>query len=313
MELANTLCDEIFYVEAVMVKVPVFKGSCTAIVTPFDEHGVDYERLKKNLEFQYENGTSAIVVCGTTGENATHTPNEHDELVRVTVRTVNGRMKVIAGIGSNNTANALRAAEDAKYSGADAVLMVTPYYNKTTQKGLIEHFSYVADSVDIPMILYNVPSRTGIGITADTCKVLSQHPNINGIKEASGDIALAAKIRSLCGDDLYIWSGNDDCTIPLMSLGALGVISVASNIVPGAVAKLCALCLEGSYAEATELYAKYASLFSALFIETNPIPVKAAMKMMGMDSGTLRLPLTEISQESFETLLKAMRDAGINV
>ena len=290
-----------------MVKVPVFKGSCTAIVTPFSEHGVDYERLKKNLEFQYENGTSAIVVCGTTGENATHTPNEHDELVRVTVRTVNGRMKVIAGIGSNNTANALRAAENAKYSGADAVLMVTPYYNKTTQKGLVEHFSYVADRVDI------VPSRTGIGITADTCKVLSQHPNINGIKEASGDIALAAKIRSLCGDDLYIWSGNDDCTIPLMSLGALGVISVASNIVPGAVAKLCALCLEGSYAEATELYAKYASLFSALFIETNPIPVKAAMKMMGMDSGILRLPLTEISQESFETLLKAMRDAGINV
>ena len=313
MELANTLCDEIFYVEAVMVKVPVFKGSCTAIVTPFSEHGVDYERLKKNLEFQYENGTSAIVVCGTTGENATHTPNEHDELVRVTVRTVNGRMKVIAGIGSNNTENALRAAENAKYSGADAVLMVTPYYNKTTQKGLVEHFSYVADRVDIPMILYNVPSRTGIGITADTCKVLSQHPNINGIKEASGDIALAAKIRSLCGDDLYIWSGNDDCTIPLMSLGALGVISVASNIVPGAVAKLCALCLEGSYAEATELYAKYASLFSALFIETNPIPVKAALKMMGMDSGILRLPLTEISQESFETLLKAMRDAGINV
>ena len=231
----------------------------------------------------------------------------------MTVRTVNGRMKVIAGIGSNNTENALRAAENAKYSGADAVLMVTPYYNKTTQKGLIEHFSYVADSVDIPMILYNVPSRTGIGISADTCKVLSQHPNINGIKEASGDIALAAKIRSLCGDDLYIWSGNDDCTIPLMSLGALGVISVASNIVPGAVAKLCALCLEGSYAEATELYAKYASLFSALFIETNPIPVKAALKMMGMDSGILRLPLTEISQESFETLLKAMRDAGINV
>ena len=313
MELANTLCDEIFYVEAVMVKVPVFKGSCTAIVTPFSEHSVDYERLKKNLEFQYENGTSAVVVCGTTGENATHTPNEHDELVRVTVRTVNGRMKVIAGIGSNNTENALRAAENAKYSGADAVLMVTPYYNKTTQKGLVEHFSYVADRVDIPMILYNVPSRTGIGISADTCKALSQHPNINGIKEASGDIALAAKIRSLCGDDLYIWSGNDDCTIPLMSLGALGVISVASNIVPGAVAKLCALCLEGSYAEATELYAKYASLFSALFIETNPIPVKAALKMMGMDSGILRLPLTEISQESFETLLKAMRDAGINV
>ena len=296
-----------------MVKVPVFKGSCTAIVTPFDEHGVDYERLKKNLEFQYENGTSAIVVCGTTGENATHTPNEHDELVRVTVRTVNGRMKVIAGIGSNNTENALRAAENAKYSGADAVLMVTPYYNKTTQKGLIEHFSYVADRVDIPMILYNVPSRTGIGITADTCKVLSQHPNINGIKEASGDISLAAKIRSLCGDDLYIWSGNDDCTIPLMSLGALGVISVASNIVPGAVAKLCALCLEGSYAEATELYANYASLFSALFIETNPIPVKTAMNLAGMNVGKFRLPLVDMDPANIEKLKVSMRGVGLKV
>ena len=296
-----------------MVKTPVFKGSCTAIVTPFNEHGIDYDQLRKNIDFQFENGTSAIVVCGTTGENATVTRNEYEELVRFAIRANNSRMKVIVGVGSNNTDTALKNAENARFAGADGILMVTPYYNKTTQKGLIEHFSYVADRVDIPMILYNVPSRTGIGITADTCKVLSQNPNINGIKEASGDISLAAKIRSLCGDDLYIWSGNDDCTIPLMSLGALGVISVASNIVPGAVAKLCALCLEGSYAEATELYAKYASLFSALFIETNPIPVKAALKMMGMDSGILRLPLTEISQESFETLLKAMRDAGINV
>lgn len=296
-----------------MVKVPVFKGSCTAIVTPFNEHGVDYERLKKNLEFQYESGTSAIVVCGTTGENATHTQEEHDELVRVTVRECGGRMKVIAGIGSNNTKSALRAAENAKYAGADAVLMVSPYYNKTSQKGLAEHFTYVADRVDIPMILYNVPSRTGINIAVDTCKELSRHPNINGIKEASGDIAYAGKIKSSCGDDLYIWSGNDDCTVALMALGGLGVISVASNIVPGAVSKLCALCLDEKYKEATELFTKYSQLFSALFVETNPIPVKAAMKLMGMDSGMVRLPLTELGQENFAILSSAMRSAGINI
>lgn len=296
-----------------MVKVPVFKGSCTAIVTPFNEHGIDYERLKSNISFQYENGTAAIVVCGTTGENATQSIEEHDELVRVAVRESKGRMKVIAGIGSNNTKSALRAAESAKYAGADAVLMVSPYYNKTSQKGLAEHFTYVADRVDIPMILYNVPSRTGINISVDTCKELSGHPNINGIKEASGDISYAARLKSVCGDDLHIWSGNDDCTVALMSLGALGVISVASNIVPGAVAKLCTLCLEEKYREASELFTKYSQLFSALFVETNPIPVKTAMKLMGMDSGIMRLPLTELGQENFGVLCSAMRAAGINV
>lgn len=296
-----------------MVKVPVFKGSCTAIITPFDEHGVDYSRLKKNIDFQYENGTSAIVVCGTTGENATLSANEHEELVRFTLKENQGRMKVIVGVGSNSTEKALRNAENAKFAGADAILMVTPYYNKSTQKGLIEHFSYVADRVDIPMILYNVPSRTGIGIAPDTYKVLSKHPNINGVKEASGDLSLAAKIRSLCGDDLYIWSGNDDDTIPMMSLGALGVISVASNIVPGVVAKLCALCLENDFKGATALYAKYAQLFSALFIETNPIPVKTAMKLLDTDSGLMRLPLTEMTEEHFSTLRAVMRGAGLNV
>ena len=295
------------------MKTPVFKGSCTAIVTPFDEHGIDYERLGKNLDFQYENGTEAIVVCGTTGENATLSNDEHLELVRAAIQKNAGRMKIIVGVGGNNTLAALKKAESARAAGADAILMVTPYYNKSTQKGLIEHFQYVADRVEIPMILYNVPSRTGIGLKAETCQALSAHPNIVGIKEASGDIALAAKIRSLCGDELFIWSGNDDCTIPLMSLGALGVISVASNIVPGAVAKLCSLCLEGSYDEATELYAKYAALISALFIETNPIPVKAAMQMLSMDSGILRLPLVEISKESRHKLLAAMRDVGLNV
>ena len=296
-----------------MVKTPIFQGSCTAIVTPFHEHGVDYERLKKNLAFQYENGTAAIVVCGTTGENATLTQEEHDELVRVCIRDCAGKMKVIVGIGSNNTLSALRAAENAEAAGADGVLMVTPYYNKSTQSGLIAHFSYVADRVDVPMVLYNVPSRTGIGLSAETCRVLSQHPNIVGIKEASGDIALAGKIRSACGDDLFLWSGNDDCTVPLMALGALGVISVASNVVPGAVAKLCALCLDGAFSDAAALYAKYAAFFSALFIETNPIPVKAAMKALGTDSGLLRLPLVGIGAEHQGALLSAMRGVGLNV
>jgi 4-hydroxy-tetrahydrodipicolinate synthase len=222
-------------------------------------------------------------------------------------------MKIIIGVGSNNTLTALRRAESARAGGADAILMVTPYYNKSTQQGLYEHFTFVADRVEIPMILYNVPSRTGIGLTAETCKRLSAHQNINGIKEASGDIALGAKIRSLCGDELYIWSGNDDCTVPLMSLGALGVISVASNIVPAAVAKLCNLCLDSNYEAAAALYGKYAALISALFIETNPIPVKAAMQLMDMDSGMLRLPLVPISPEHKAALTSAMRDVGINV
>ena len=296
-----------------MLKTPLFKGSCTAIITPFTENGIDYDRLAKNMDFQYENGTSAIVVCGTTGENPTHSEDEHNELVRFTVQASRGRMKVIAGVGSNNTKTALKYAQNARYAGADGILMVTPYYNKSTQKGLIEHFSYVADRVEIPMILYNVPSRTGISISAETYKVLSRHPNINGIKEASGDFSLIAKVRSQCGDDLFLWSGNDDNTVPMMALGALGVISVASNIVPAVTAKLCALCLEGDFTAATALYGKYAKLFSTLFIETNPIPVKAAMKLMDMDSGILRLPLVEISEGNLANLKAVMRESGLNV
>lgn len=296
-----------------MLKTPLFKGSCTAIVTPFTENGIDYDRLAKNIDFQYENGTTAVVVCGTTGENPTHSEDEHNELVRFAVQASRGRMKVIAGVGSNNTRTALKYAQNARYAGADGILMVTPYYNKSTQKGLIEHFSYVADRVEIPMILYNVPSRTGISISAETYKVLSRHPNINGIKEASGDFSLIAKVRSQCGDDLFLWSGNDDNTVPMMALGALGVISVASNIVPAVTAKLCALCLEGDFTAATEVYGKYAKLFSALFIETNPIPVKAAMKLMDMDSGLLRLPLVEIGEENLAKLKAVMRDCGLSV
>ena len=296
-----------------MVKTPIFKGACTAIVTPFTQEGVDYEQLRKNIDFQYENGSAAIVVCGTTGEAVTQSQCEQYETIRQAIQHNRGRMKVIVGIGGNNTQTALRNAENAKSAGADGVLMVTPYYNKSTQKGLIEHFSYVAERVDIPMILYNVPSRTGIGIAPETYKVLSQHPNINGVKEASGDIALVGTTRSLCGDDLYLWSGNDDNTVAMMALGALGVISVAGNIVPAVIAKLCALCLEGDFSQATTLYARYAPLFSALFYETNPIPVKAAMQLLGMDSGILRLPLTQISEENRGRLLSVMRDLGMNV
>ncbi len=294
-----------------MMKTPLFKGSCTALITPLNEHGIDYEQLKKNIDFQFENGTAAIVICGTTGENAVQSQEEHDELVRVAVNHTAGRMKVIAGIGSNNTLHALRNAQNAKAVGADGVLMVTPYYNKSTQKGLVEHFRYVADRADIPMILYNVPSRTGIGIAAETYKALSEHPNINGVKEASGDFTLIGKTRALCGDDLYIWSGNDDNTVPMMAMGALGVISVASNLLPGALAKLCALCLEGDYKAASELYAKYAALFAALFIETNPIPVKTAMRLCGLDSGLMRLPLTDMSEEHLAVLQSRLREVNL--
>jgi len=294
-----------------MLKSPVFKGSCTALITPFSVNGIDYDRFKKNIEYQYENGTSAIVVCGTTGENATVSQEEHDNLIRVAVNHTLHRMKVIAGIGSNNTQKALINAENAYAVGADAVLMVTPYYNKSTQSGMIEHFTYVADRVDIPMILYNVPSRTGIGLTPETCLALSQHPNINGIKEASCDISFASKVRGLCGDALNVWSGNDDLTVPLMAIGAKGVISVASNIIPAVVAKICSLCMDNDFGSASELAGRFSPLISRLFLETNPIPVKAAMELLGTDSGILRLPLVKISKENGHKLAEILRESGL--
>lgn len=296
-----------------MYKTPIFKGSCTAIITPFTDDGIDYTKLAELIDFQYDNGTSALVVCGTTGENATMTAYEHEEMIDFCCSYNDGKMKIIAGIGSNDTQKALKFAKCAKHCGADGMLMVTPYYNKTTQTGLIEHFTYVADRIDVPMILYNVPSRTGIGIKAETYKALSGHPNINGIKEASGDFSLIAATRAICGNDLYIWSGNDDNTVPMMALGALGVISVASNIVPATVAKLCSLCLEGDFSEAESLYCRYSDLFSKLFIETNPIPVKAAMRLMGLDTGKMRLPLTDISDNNLQILIETMQTCGLKI
>jgi len=296
-----------------MLKIPIFKGCCTAIVTPFTDTGIDWSRLDRQIDFQYDNGVSALVVCGTTGENATLTPYEHEEMIEHVCTYVDGKMKVIAGVGSNCTEKALKLARCSRHYGADGILMVTPYYNKTSQQGLFEHFSYVADRVDIPMILYNVPGRTGIGISADTYAKLAEHPNINGVKEASGDFSLISKTVALCGDKLNIWCGNDDNTVAMMSLGALGVISVASNIVPAAVSKLCELCLAGNYIEATELFKRYSALFSALFIETNPMPVKAAMELLGTDSGIVRLPLTEISDKSRAVLIQELINCGLTV
>ena len=296
-----------------MSKTPIFKGSCTAIVTPYLENGVDYDKYAELCDQQYEGGTQAILVCGTTGENPTHTEEEHDRLVELTVKKCAGRMKVIVGVGSNNTEHALESAKKARAAGADGILMVTPYYNKTTQKGLVEHFCYVADRVDIPMVVYNVPSRTGIGVKPETYAELAKHPNINGVKEASGNIAEFCKSRALCGDELNFWSGNDSDTVPMMAMGALGVVSVASNIIPDRVQHLCELCFAGDYKAASEYYFALADFFDALFIETNPMPIKTAMNLAGMNVGKLRLPLTTMADGNIEKLKKSMLRVGIEL
>ena len=293
------------------MKEPVFTGSCTAIITPFDDHGVDLSRMERLLDFQRDHGTSAIVLAGTTGENATLTTIEYERLVENAVRHAGGSMRMVVGIGGNNTAACLQKARFAAGAGADAVLMCPPYYNKTSQRGLLRHFLTVADAIDVPLILYNVPGRTVLGISAESYAELARHPNINGVKEASGDFSLIARIAAECGDDLNLWCGNDDQTIPMMALGAKGAISVASNVLPAEIARLCALCLAGDYAAALALYSKYAELFRLLFVETNPIPVEAAMALLGLDSGTLRLPLVDISPEHREQLKNSMQKIGL--
>ena len=289
-----------------MVKTPIFKGACTAIVTPFTQEGVDYEQLRKNIDFQYENGSAAIVVCGTTGEAVTQSQCEQYETIRQAIQHNRGRMKVIVGIGGNNTQTALRNAENAKSAGADGVLMVTPYYNKSTQKGLIEHFSYVAERVDIPMILYNVPSRTGLDIPVSVYQRLSRIPNIAGVKEANPDINKIARIRNACGEDFPIWSGNDDLIVPTMALGGKGVISVLSNIKPEETAEMCDAALNGDFETAAELQCQLLPLIDFLFCEVNPIPVKAVMQHIGYDCGACRLPLCGLSSDKFEKLASVL-------
>ena len=293
------------------MKTPVFKGSCVAIVTPFKSDFVDFERFGALVEEQIAAGTSAIVVCGTTGEASTQSIPEHLATVEYCVKQVKGRVPVIAGTGSNDTAHALLMSQSAEKSGADALLMVSPYYNKCSQTGLIKHYSYIADRVNIPIILYNVPSRTGMSFTAETYCELSKHPRINGVKEASGSMGLIAATRAKCGDELYFWSGNDGETLPIMSMGALGVISVTANIIPGEMAKMCELFLDGDIAGSQELFLKYVPLMEATMMDVNPIPVKTAMNLMGKKVGHLRMPLCDMSAAQAEKLKAVMKTAGL--
>ena len=277
------------------MKKPVFEGVATALVTPFKNGTIDLPTLQKLIERQLESGIDALVICGTTGESATLSPAEQCALIAHAVRYAGGRCKIIAGTGSNSTAHALEASRTAASLGADAVLLVTPYYNKCTQQGLIEHYTFIADRVSVPVILYNVPSRTGVNIFVETCHALSAHPNINGIKEASPLIAKAARIVQLCGDDLHVWSGNDDAAVPLMSLGGSGLISVLSNVRPTETLDMVKSCLRGDYARAGRLQTELMPLIDALFCEVNPIPIKEAMRIVGLDAGDPRLPLTPLS------------------
>ena len=294
------------------MREPIFTGACPAIVTPFDQSGaVNYDRLAQLIDEQIAGGVDAICVVGTTGECSTLTLREHIAVVHFCVKHVNHRVKVVAGAGSNDTSAAVYLSQHAEESGADALLHVTPYYNKCSQEGLIRHYEYIADRTELPIILYNVPSRTGVSFTAETYKVLAQNPKINGVKEASGNLNLITHTRCLCGDDFYIWSGNDDQVVPMMSLGAKGVISVASNVAPKLMADITHLCLEGRFEEAARLQLDHMELMDALFCEVNPIPVKAALNLMGKDVGGLRLPLCDISAANLERLRAAMEKTGL--
>ena len=293
------------------MKTPIFTGSGVAICTPFTKDGIHFEKLAELIDFQIENGTTAIIICGTTGETSTQTLEEHIETVDFCVRHVAGRVKVVAGSGSNDTSAALLLSREAEQSGADGLLVVTPYYNKATQRGLVDHFFHIADRVNIPIILYNVPSRTGVGFTADTYQTLSRHPFINGTKEASGDFSLLAQTIAACGDDLHVWSGNDDHTVPMMALGACGLISVAANVIPRQMADMCNAALSGDFKRAAAIQLEYSALLDGLFIEVNPIPVKTAMNLMGMEVGHLRMPLCDMEPGNLEKLKAIMKQAGI--
>lgn len=280
----------------------IFAGAAVAIVTPFTEDGINFSELKKLIDFNIENGSDAIVIAGTTGESSTMTDEEHREVIRFTAEYVNKRVPVIAGTGSNDTIYAVELSKYAENVGADALLLVTPYYNKTTQSGLIKHYNYIADRVNIPIILYNVPSRTGVNITPETYVELAKHPRIVATKEASGDLSAIARIKALCKDELSIYSGNDDQIVPILSLGGKGVISVFSNIMPKETHDICSLYFEGKVKESCDLQTKYLDVINALFIEVNPIPVKTALGLMGYKVGPLRMPLFPMEDKNLEKL-----------
>lgn len=291
----------------------IFTGSGVAIVTPFNNDGVDFERLGELLEWHIAHKTDAIIVCGTTGEATTMTETEKKETIKYTVDKVNGRIPVIAGTGSNCTRSAIEMTSWAESIGVDAFLVITPYYNKSTQKGCIEHFKAVAGSVKKPIIIYNVPSRTGMNILPETILELSEIDNIAAVKEASGNISQVAKIAHLCKDKIDIYSGNDDQVIPILSLGGKGVISVSANILPEEMHNMCEKFFSGDIKGALSLQLDMLSLINSLFIETNPIPVKTAMNLMGMNVGPLRLPLVDMEPKNLDTMKKEMISYGINI
>ena len=294
------------------MKQPVFTGSCTALITPFAaDHAVDYPALAGLLDFQLENGTDALVVCGTTGEAAAMSYEERLRNIEAVVRHVDGRIPVIAGSGSNNTESAIALSRDAVLAGADALLVVTPFYNKATPKGLVRHYTAIADAAEKPVILYNVPSRTGVKCTAEVYAALAEHPNIVGVKEAGGDLALVQKTRELCPEDFSIWSGNDDETAPMMLFGGKGVISVAANVMPREMHELASACLSGDFVNAGKMQLSLRKLCEALFWEVNPIPVKTALAMMGRCQEVFRSPMCEMEPENREKLEGVLREYGL--
>lgn len=289
------------------MKKTIFEGCGTAIVTPFTQDGVNFEEFKRLIEFQIENEVEAIIVCGTTGEASTMTTEEKKETIKFAIETIAKRTKVIVGTGSNNTKVAIEMSKFAEEAGADGILVVTPYYNKTTQAGLIAHYTEIAKSVKLPIIMYSVPGRTGVNISPETCKELSKIENIVAIKEASGNISQVAKIASLCGEDLAIYSGNDDQIVPILSLGGKGVISVLSNIMPKYTHEMIQEYFEGNVIEATKMQLDVIDLIDALFIEVNPIPAKYALNLMGFDFGIPRLPLVEMSAKNKQLMESVMK------
>lgn len=293
------------------MKQRIFKGAATALITPMYEDGtVNFKGLELLVEKQIEGNIDALVICGTTGEKSTLRYDEHVKVIEVAAKAAAGRVPIIAGTGSNDTVYSVELCEDAAKMGADAFLMVTPYYNKTSQDGLIAHYNYIADRVSKPIILYNVPSRTGVAINPETYKELSKHQRIVAVKEANGDIASVAKTKYLCGDELDIYSGNDDQVVPIMSLGGIGVISVISNFLPNEMHEMCHSYLNGDTKKAAEMQIKYIGLMNALFSDVNPVPVKEAMNILGMEAGPCRLPLYPMSEVKKQKLIEKLKECG---
>lgn len=293
------------------MKKPIFRGAGVAIITPYTEDGVNFPELGRIIEDQIKNGTDAIVITGTTGESATMTDEEHRATIKFAVDQVKGRIPVIAGTGSNETAYAVELSQYAEEVGADAVLVVTPYYNKCTQRGLLAHYMAIADAINIPIVLYDVPSRTGVGITTETYVKLAKHPNIVAVKEANGDLSKILRLRAAVGEDLVVYSGNDDQIVPILSLGGQGVISVLSNVAPQETHDICQAYFDGDTEKAMKLQIQYTDLIDALFCEVNPIPVKVAMRKIGYAAGPLRMPLCEMEPEHEQQLEKALRNHGL--